>query len=160
MPVPVGESALWATSIGSGPPVLCLHGGLGLDHSYFRPWLDPLAEGARVVYYDHRGNGRSPEPQDWSRVDHDVWVSDIEELRRHLDLERVFLFGHSYGGYFAQQYALDYPDRVLGLILCDTSPAADYGHEVFEKVSQRGTPEQVRLLATGFTRPFEGDASE
>src|SRR5262249_32572516 len=53
------------------PPLVTLHGGLGLDHSYLRPWLDELAVARQVVYYDQRGNGRS---QDLTRtpLSHDV----------------------------------------------------------------------------------------
>jgi proline iminopeptidase len=36
-----------------------LHGGPGLDHSYFKPWLTPLADKLQLVYVDHRGTGRS-----------------------------------------------------------------------------------------------------
>ncbi|MFC1923348.1 alpha/beta fold hydrolase [Chloroflexota bacterium] len=36
-----------------------MHGGLGLDHTYLHPWLDPLADVLRLIYYDHRANGRS-----------------------------------------------------------------------------------------------------
>ena len=44
---------------GHGPPCLVLHGGLGLDHIVYRRTLTPLTEHLRLVYVDHRGNGRS-----------------------------------------------------------------------------------------------------
>ena len=53
---------LFVEQLGSGMPVMLMHGGLGFDHTTFRPWLDKLAESARVVYYDHAGNGRSYRP--------------------------------------------------------------------------------------------------
>lgn len=160
MLIQLEDTRLWVSRSGTGPPMFCLHGGLGLDHSYFRPWLDPLAEYVELVYYDHRGNGRSARPEDWSRVDHAVWVDDIERLRRHFGFDEILLFGHSYGGYFAQEYALAYPQHVRGLILCDTSPAADYGEAVFAGAAARATPEQLHLLASGFTQPFTGTADD
>ena len=46
-------------SIGNGRPILVMHGGLGLDHNYLRPYLDRLSRVGKVIYYDHRGNGLS-----------------------------------------------------------------------------------------------------
>lgn len=156
MLIKLEDTRLWVDRSGTGPPMLCLHGGLGLDHTYFRPWLDPLGEHVELVYYDHRGNGRSDRPADWSGIDHEVWVDDIERLRRHFGFDEILLFGHSYGGYFAQEYALEYPQHLGGLILCDTSPAADYGEAVLANAETRGTAEQIELLATALSRPFTG----
>jgi len=57
---------LWFEEVGTGPRCLVMHGGLGIDHEPYRPGLDPLAEHLRVVYYDHRGHGRS------DRVSHEL----------------------------------------------------------------------------------------
>jgi pimeloyl-ACP methyl ester carboxylesterase len=38
------------TVLGRGPPLILLHGGMGLDHSYFRPWMDRCSDFASVVY--------------------------------------------------------------------------------------------------------------
>ena len=40
-------------------PLLLLHGGPGLDHTYLRPWFDCLADAFRLLYVDLRGHGRS-----------------------------------------------------------------------------------------------------
>ena len=112
------------------PALIALHGGLGWDSASLRPFLDPLAEHVRLTFADLRGCGASRAPEDddptgaaWSRVTHADWADDVEELRAHLDgteggHERVVLFGHSYGTVIALEYALRYPDRVAGLILC------------------------------------------
>jgi proline iminopeptidase len=145
---------------GSGPPMLVLHGGLGWDHSYLRSGLDQLGDQVTVVYYDHRGNGRSSEPEDWNAVTHQTWVDDVDALREHLGYDQIVLFGHSYGGALAQEYALRYPERLRGLILCDTAPAADGGPAAMANAHARATPEQFEVVLSGFTRPFTGDAAE
>lgn len=70
MDVHLPDTTLHAHVEGTGPTLLVMHGGLGLDHTYLRPWLDPLADDLRVVYYDHRGNGRSERPESLEGVDH------------------------------------------------------------------------------------------
>ena len=58
---PVDGAELYA-EVGEGPLCLVMHGGPGVDHTCFRPWLDSLGHALRLVYYDHRGNGRSSRP--------------------------------------------------------------------------------------------------
>ena len=44
------------------PVIIALHGGPGIDHSQFVPWLTPIADVAQLILVDHRGNGRSSRP--------------------------------------------------------------------------------------------------
>src|SRR5215213_7388955 len=63
MPVAhLNDTELFYVEVGEGLPCLVMHGGLGADHSALHPWLDPLGDVMRLVYYDHRGNGRSGRP--------------------------------------------------------------------------------------------------
>jgi proline iminopeptidase len=151
---------LFFTTYGTGRPVLVMHGGLGFDHSYFRPWLDDLAgeAGAQLIFYDHRGNGRSARPDDWTGVTHETFVEDADALRAELGHERITLFGHSYGGFLAMEYALRHQDRLDGLILSCTAPALDYPEVVFANAAERGTPEQVAELEAGLGDPTSDDA--
>ena len=139
--------------------MLVLHGGLGWDHTYLRPWLDPLGNQVELIFYDQRGNGRSAEPEDWGAVTHQTWTEDADRLREYLGFERVLLFGHSYGGFLAQEYALRYPERVLGLILCSTAPAMDYAETAVAAAQARATPEQFQTLLGGMAAPFPDDAA-
>lgn len=131
---------------GNGTPLLLMHGGLGLDHTAFRPWLDPLARRCRLVFYDHRGNGRSSRPESLRGVTHETWVADADALRRHLGLERLVVFGHSYGGYLALEYALRHPHRVAGLALCCTAGRALSFEGALARAGRLGTPHQVERL--------------
>jgi proline iminopeptidase len=142
---------------GEGPPLLLFHGGMGLDHTYFRPWLDALGDTAHLIYYDHRGNGRSAQPAEWSLLDHRTWVEDADALRERLGHEKVVLFGHSYGGFLALEYALRYPDRLRGLILCNTAPAFDYPEAALANAQARATPEVLNALSQVLTQRAPDD---
>ena len=55
---------LFVRRIGTGAPVVVLHGGPGAHHDYLLPGFDALAEGRELIYYDQRGGGRSPVQRD------------------------------------------------------------------------------------------------
>jgi pimeloyl-ACP methyl ester carboxylesterase len=101
---------------GSGQPILLMHGGPGGDHWGFH-WsggIPPLADSYKLVYYDHRGNGRSSgEP---NTVIYSNISKDADELRKFLGLGKVVVMGHSWGGVIALHYALNYPDSVSAII--------------------------------------------
>jgi proline iminopeptidase len=92
--------------VGEGFPVLVLHGGPGMDHSMFRPYLDPLGEDFRVVYVDERGQGRSDrvDPQTLSL---EVFARDVDLLAEALELEHFALLGHSFGAIIATFHATE-----------------------------------------------------
>lgn len=148
---------LFTAEAGEGDPVVVLHMGPGLDHTYLRPFLDPLSEQCRLIYCDFRGNGRSPEPATWDGVTHDDWVEDVESLRRSFGLERMCLFGHSYGGYIAMEYALKYPQHAHGIILSGAAPAADSAEESFAIAQAKATPMQLQRLIDDFSAPGSND---
>jgi len=150
---------VYYTTIGQGRPMLLMHGGSGLDHTYFRPWLDPLSDQLQLVYYDQFGQGRSTRPQSYEDISMASWAEEADALRAHLGLERIILFGHSYGGFIAQEYALRHGEHLAGLILCDTAPALDYPDVIMANAQQRGTPEQVQALIAGLSAPVADDAS-
>jgi len=64
----VNGAELNCVSVGSGSPILVMHGGLGLSHDYLRPYFDKLSDKHTVVYYDHYGNGNSARPGDYSEL--------------------------------------------------------------------------------------------
>ncbi len=106
---------------GSGPTALVLHGGLGIDHQPYRS-LGPLAGRLRLVYYDHRGNGRS-DVGDRAAMTMQQWADDAAALARIMGGgDPVVLIGHSFGGFIAQEAAIRYRDVVRGMVLLDTTP--------------------------------------
>lgn len=105
--VDVGDTRLWVLEMGQGHPLVLLHGGPGLDHTQFRPWLDPLAERFRLIYVDQRSQGRS-DPAD-SRTWNLVQLSaDVSALAGALGLESYAVLGQSFGSFVALQHAVDH----------------------------------------------------
>jgi proline iminopeptidase len=99
-----------------GRPVLALHGGPGggigsRDMRFFDPNF------YRIIVYDQRGAGRSlPHAEIRENSTNDL-ILDIEKLRMHLNLDRLLLFGGSWGSALALAYAESHPQQVLGIIL-------------------------------------------
>ena len=153
----VNGTTLYYELLGDGPPLMLMHGGLGFDHSYFRPWVDPLAEDFTLILYDHRGNGRSERPPDLDDVFHSTWADDADALRQHLGIDRMTLLGQSYGGAIALHHALRYQQHLSGLILANAYPAWDYKDVVLEKARERGTPEEAAAVELRFFEHLESD---
>jgi proline iminopeptidase len=106
-------------SLGNGPVLICHPGGPGLSSAYFGD-LAGLWERFTLIEINPRGTGSSDRPKDRRAYQVDDYVSDVEELRRHLGLDRIRLLGHSHGGVVAQAYAAKYPDHVSRLVLAST----------------------------------------
>jgi proline iminopeptidase len=142
----INNTSLFFLEIGSGLPCLVMHGGLGFDHTYLHPWLDTLGDTFRLVYYDHRGNGRSGRPPRATLILEQL-VEDAEALRRHLGLGKIAVLGHSYGGFIALEYALQYPQHLSHLLLLNSAPAWGYGEEIVANAVRRGaTPAMLEAL--------------
>ncbi len=119
----MGALSLHTVQVGpaDGPVRLVLHGGPGLDHNYLRPWLDDLAcDGARVVYVDLRGHGRSDPPPDAEGYTLGATAGDVATLARTLsDGRPVDVLGHDFGATIALELAAAHPERVRKLVLID-----------------------------------------
>ncbi len=100
----------------AGKPVVFLHGGPGGGSSpAMRRFFHPLRY--RIVIFDQRGCGLSTPAA--SLEDNTTWhlVTDIEQLRAHLGIERWQVFGGSWGSTLALAYSQQHPERVTELIL-------------------------------------------
>lgn len=97
---------MFVEELGTGFPLIVLHGGPGLDHGMFRPYLDALADEFRLLYVDERGQGRSDrvDPQTLSL---EVFARDVDLLAGALGLERFAVLGHSFGAIIATHHAIE-----------------------------------------------------
>ena len=144
MPQPLRTAsgiAYW--TIGTGPAVVTVHGAPGTDHSFFRPWLDPLADGRTVVYFDLPGHGLSAASSDYSL---DGMAESIEDVRVAIGAEQITLLGSSYGGFLSLTYALRHQDSIQALVLVDTSASYGFRDESLETATRRGTPGMLEAL--------------
>lgn len=138
------ELAIATSHIQPKPVFFVIHGGPGVDHTTCRPVLSPLSEIAQLVYFDHRGHGRSARgnPETYTL---DNNVEDMEALRQHLGLEQIGLLGFSYGGMVALTYASRYPHRVSQLIPVVTAADSRFLALAQVKLAQEGTSEQQAI---------------
>jgi len=136
--VQVNGVEIFERRLGSGPPVVVLHGGPGAHHDYLLPGFDALAQGHELIYYDQRGGGRSPVgrevPVGWREH-----VADLEALRSRWGLDRLALAGYSWGGLLALLYALEHPGRIERLALVSPAPAWRAARDEFERRFQART---------------------
>jgi proline iminopeptidase len=119
---PKGMFRVWTKRVGNNPTakVLLLHGGPGATHEYFEA-LDsyfPRA-GIEYYYYDQLGSGYSDQPDIPELWDVPRFVEEVEQVRQalHLDKTNFYLYGHSWGGILALEYALKYQQNLKGLII-------------------------------------------
>jgi proline iminopeptidase len=140
------------------PVAFVAHGGPGADHSIMRPGMDPIGEYAQIVYWDHRGQGRSARG-DISQYTLDENVEDLEALRAHLGIEQIVSVGTSYGGMVAMAHAARYPKSVSKLLLIVTAAHSGFNARAQEIVALRGTPEEKEAARQLWAGELTSDAA-
>ena len=119
----------WYGIVGEGDdpgrlPLLCLHGGPGSSHHMLENLGLLSGQGRRVVFYDQLGSGDSDRPDDSSLWTVETFLDQLRSVREELELERLHLFGSSWGGMLALEYALTQPDGLASLVLNSTPTSA------------------------------------
>jgi proline iminopeptidase len=132
---------IYYVTFGQGDPLVILHGGPGASHDYFLPYLLPLAKRNKLVFIDERGCGRSQKLDSIAGYTVENMAEDVEAVRKTLNLGKINLLGHSYGGVLAQAYALKYQQNLARLILCSTFHSTGKMNEVFNRMKDKMAPE-------------------
>lgn len=129
-------------------PLLCLHGGPGACHDYLES-LDAMADtGRRVIYYDQLGCGNShlpiSNPSMWTI---DLFVQEVDVVRKALGLDRVHLLGQSWGGMLSMEYLFTQPAGVASVTISNSPASMTQWVEEANKLRELLPPEvQATLL--------------
>jgi proline iminopeptidase len=133
---------------------LLIHGGPGADHTSYKSTFFPLSRKLQLIYFDHRGQGRSARgPKETYTLENNV--EDMEALRQYLGLDKIVLLGTSYGGMVALTYAVRYPQNVSHLIVIATAASSSFLPRAKEILAQRGTEEQKAIASRLWDGNFE-----
>jgi proline iminopeptidase len=158
---PAGPQRVWIKRVGNNPSlrVLLLHGGPGSTHEYLEA-CDSYLPAAEVeyYYYDQLGSGFSDQPAEPSLWELVRFVDEVEQVRRALGLDResFVLYGQSWGGILAIEYALAYQQHLRGLVISNmmaSVPAYNaYAEQVLmPEMDQAALAEIKTLEASGQT---------
>src|SRR5215203_115526 len=108
--ISIRDVSLFVDVVGRGHPLVLMHGGPGADHYTMLPFRR-CKDRFTLVFYDHRGNGRSTgapvSSMTWENL-----TADADALRQKLGFDKWAVLGHSFGGQVALEYALRYPDSL------------------------------------------------
>lgn len=156
----------WYRDVGpeGGIPLVCLHGGPGSTHHYFKPLEELAEEGRRLVVYDQLGCGSSDRPDDPDLWTVELFVDELRALREALGLERIHLLGTSWGSMLAIEYALTRPNGLVSLVLNSPPTAAATWMSEARRLRDQ-LPEDVRQTlaeheAAGTTDHADYEAAE
>ncbi|MGB4773407.1 MAG: alpha/beta fold hydrolase [Chitinophagaceae bacterium] len=135
----VNGTSLFIREIGTGTPIIIVHGGPGLNHAYFLPHLNPLSKKYRLIFYDQRACGNSSGNLDSSQMTLNLFTEDIESIRQTLNLGNIAVLGHSWGALVAMKYAIKYPNHISRLFLSNSiSPkAGEFETETNQRLKSR-----------------------
>jgi len=154
----INGTQLYYKTMGEGMPIVILHGGPGLDHSYFLPQMEELARHYKLIFFDQRASGKSSNVVDTTAITMNNFVEDVEGIRKAFKLKKMNLFGHSWGGLVAMFYAVKYPNNLNSLVLVNSTPASSgWRNASFVLMARRTLPEdsvaQANLVQTeGFRK--------
>jgi proline iminopeptidase len=150
-----GTFKVWTKRVGNNPRlrVLLLHGGPGGTHEYLEAFDSYLpSAGIEYYYYDQLGSAFSDQPDDPTLWEVPRFVEEVEQVRRALGLDRdsFVLYGHSWGGILAMEYALAYPRHLKGLVISnmmmDVPAYNTYAEEVLMPEMDQEALAEIRAL--------------
>ena len=152
---PKGDFRVWTKRVGNNPntKLLLLHGGPGATHEGFEACDSYLpAAGIEYYYYDQLGSAYSDQPDDPELWDLARFVEEVEQVRLQLGLtaDNFYLFGHSWGGILAIEYALKYQQHLKALIVSNmmaSIPAYNhYAETVLMPAMDQGALAEIKRL--------------
>ncbi|KAI0058675.1 proline-specific peptidase [Artomyces pyxidatus] len=151
-------------STGSRTPLICLHGGPGVEHSYLAPLAD-LATlfSIPVILYDQVGNGRSTHLRERDG-DKEFWtdalfVAELDNLVAQLELTEYDVFGHSWGGMLGSRFAVRRPKGLRRLVIM-SSPSDIHVWVAVQNELRKELPQDVQDALTRHEEAGTTDSKE
>lgn len=143
-----GTFRVWTKRIGNNPTikVLLLHGGPGVTHEYLEVFDSFFpAAGIEYYYYDQLGSYYSDQPDEPELWELSRFVEEVEQVRQALGLggESFYLYGQSWGGILAIEYALKYQQHIKGLIISNMMASIPAYNEYAETVLMPGMDQTI-----------------
>jgi proline iminopeptidase len=143
-----GTFHVWTKRIGNNPrvKVLLLHGGPAATHEYFEAFDSYLpGAGVEYYYYDQLGSAYSDQPDAPELWDIPRFVDEVEQVRQSLGLDRdnFYLYGQSWGGLLAIEYALTHPGHLKALIVSNMMSSMPAYAAYADKVLKPAMDQQV-----------------
>ncbi len=107
-------SWIFVRDIGSGEPVIVIHGGPGMPHDYLLPIYQGLEDEFKFVFYDQRGSRSSPTRD--TTISIDDHIIDLETLRESIGVKKINVVSHSAGSYILYEYLKKHPEKIKNAI--------------------------------------------
>ncbi len=158
----VNGADIYYQTIGTGEPLVVVHGGPGMGHNYLYPCFKQMADHFQVVFYDQRSSGRSSGSENPRQITVDTFVDDLETVRKALDIKGLSLIAHSWGGFLCQHYAVRYPENIKALLFIDSlGPSSEFVPQLNRTIEKRlnlKTVQKLKSLSESFGKRKEGVA--
>jgi len=156
-----GGYRVWTKKVGDSPiKVLLLHGGPGVDHTYFECFEDFLPQnGIEFYYYDQLGSTNSDKPDDPSLWRIERFREEVEMVRKGLGLDQFYLLGSSWGGMLAIEYALAYQQHLKGLIISNMDAGIPSMNE-YTRELRAALPKEDSAILDEYEKAKNFDAPE
>jgi proline iminopeptidase len=154
---PKGTFHVWTKRVGNNPKtkMLLLHGSPGATHEYLEAFDSYFpAAGIEYYYFDQLGSAYSDQPDEPELWDLPRFVDEVEQVRQALglDQENFYLFGQSWGGILAIEYALKYQQHLKGLVISNMMASAsdynEYAQKTLMPAMDRSALNEIKRLET------------
>jgi proline iminopeptidase len=152
---PKGPFRVWTKRIGNNPAIkiLLLHGGPGCTHEYLEAFDSYFpAAGFEYYYYDQLGSYYSDQPDEPDLWDLPRFVDEVEQVRQALRLgpDNFYLYGQSWGGLLAIEYALRYQQHLAGLVISNMMASIPAYNEYASSVLMPAMDQDVLAEIKGY----------
>lgn len=143
--------------MGTGKPIIILHGGPGLFHNYLVDGFKSLAKNHQLFFYDQRGCGKTDFPTDTTSINIENYVEDLNSLINELKLEKPHIIGHSWGSVLAVEYAKKYQSNIDRLVLASPAPINEkYFDQMYRNMQRKRTDADTKdLIRVMGSKEFE-----